>query len=197
MQVTSLPTFDRQQIRQLIEIARQAIRDYFAGINQPPTVSHFDTALQQSGACFVTLEVNHQLQGCLGSLIAHTPLVEEVYEKARSAAYQDHRFLPLEPAQLAQLTIEVSVLSPLTALAVKDEQTLLEYLRDNPVGVVLSEGMRRAVFLPQVWKQLPQPADFLHHLKIKGGWASWHWSDSMKVEIFNITSAKESFMNNN
>lgn len=193
MPVTSSPTPDHQEMRQLVDIARQAITDYFTDINQPPILRQYPESMRQLGACFVTLEVNQQLQGCLGSIIAHTPLVEEVYHKARSAAYQDYRFSPLTTPQLSQLTIEVSVLSPLKTIAFEQEQDLVHYLDHHPVGVMLTEGSRRAVFLPQVWEQLPTTKEFLRHLKIKGGWPGHYWSSSMRVEIFTVTREKEPY----
>ncbi len=193
MPVTSSPTFSQEQMSQLIAVARQAIKDYFSGTRHTPPLSDYDRKLQANGACFVTLEVNHQLQGCLGSLVAYIPLVEEVYNKAHSACYQDHRFTPLEKSQLEQLTIDVSVLSQPVELPVSSEQMLIDYLNQHPVGVILSEGPRRAVFLPQVWEQLPQAEQFLYHLKIKGGWPGNYWQNSIKVELFTVTNAKEAF----
>jgi AmmeMemoRadiSam system protein A len=193
MPVTSSPNYNPEQMSQLIAVARQAIKDYFSGTRHAQPLSDYDRELQANGACFVTLEVNHLLQGCLGSLIAYIPLVEEVYNKAHSACYQDHRFSPLEESQLEQLTIEVSVLSQPVDLPVSNEQMLIDYLKQHPFGVILSEGSRRAVFLPQVWKQLPQADQFLDHLKIKGGWPGDYWSTHMKIEIFTVTNAKEVF----
>ncbi len=194
MSVTSLQSYSPEQMKLLVNIARQAITDYFNGVNQPPALDQFDDELTQAGACFVTLEVNHQLQGCLGSIVPHMPLIEDVYSKARSAAYQDHRFSPLQESQTKQLTLEVSVLSPLQRVEFKYEEELQDYLDDNRVGVILSDSGHRAVFLPQVWEQLPHPKQFLRHLKIKGGWPETYWSASMKVDLFSVTCAKEPFV---
>lgn len=196
MSVTSLQSYSPEQMQLLVNVARQAIKDYFSGINQSPVLDQFDESLTQAGACFVTLEVNHQLQGCLGSIVPHMPLIEDVYSKARSAAYQDHRFSPLQESQLSMLTVEVSVLSPLQKLEeFKYEEELREFLDDNRVGVILSDSGHRAVFLPQVWEQLPTSKEFLRHLKIKGGWPGTYWSASIQVDIFSVTCAKESFLN--
>lgn len=193
MPVTSSPAYSSEQMSLLIAVARQAVKDYFTGVCHTPPLSDFDDALQAQSACFVTLEVNNQLQGCLGSLSAHAPLVEEVYNKGHSACYQDHRFQPLQRSQLKQLTLEVSVLSTPQPLQIESEQMVIDYLRQHQVGVILSEGSRRAVFLPQVWEQLPKAEDFLYHLKIKGGWPGVYWSNLMKIELFTVTCAKEAF----
>ena len=193
MPVTSSPTYNHKQMKQLLAVARQAINDYCSGIYQKPQLGHFDADLCRIGACFVTLEVAQKLQGCIGSIIANAPLIEEVYDKAHAAACQDPRFQPLEASQLAKLTIEVSVLSLPQRLAIKDEQTLLNYLGNHHVGVILSDGVRRAVFLPQVWEQLPEPEAFLHQLKLKGGWPSTYWNAMMRVDIFTVTSAKDAY----
>lgn len=193
MSVTSSQKFNDQEMQQLVNVARQAIHDYFNGKNQLPTHSDFAKHLTQPGACFVTLEVKHQLQGCLGSIVPQTSLVDDVYNKARSAACQDHRFKPLQPYQLDDLTIEVSVLSPLERLNIEYEEELLEYLQDYKVGVILDDGGHRAVFLPQVWEQLSKPKEFIRHLKVKGGWPEFYWSDAIHVDVFTVTCAKEPF----
>ncbi|MCE0495515.1 AmmeMemoRadiSam system protein A [Vibrio salinus] len=193
MSVTLQQNYSQQDMHQLVNIARQAIHDYFGGYVRPPETSSLKEDFTRNGACFVTLEVNHQLQGCLGSIAAHQPLAEDVYNKARSAACQDPRFPPLRKSQLKDLSVEVSVLSPLHRLDIETEAALERYLSENRVGVILSDSSHRAVFLPQVWDQLPDTKEFLRHLKQKGGWPEGYWSASVQVDVFSVTCAKEPF----
>ncbi|MCW8331192.1 AmmeMemoRadiSam system protein A [Photobacterium sp. SDRW27] len=191
MSVTSFQNLNKGELTQLLDIAREAIRGHFSNdLPQPPQLDLYGKKLLRPGASFVTLEVNGQLQGCLGSTSANAPLVLDVHNKARASAYQDRRFMPLTEDQLDHLTIEVSVLSEPEPLLVGSEQELIDYLTENKVGVILSDHHNQALFLPQVWEQLKAPKDFIRHLKLKAGWNAVYWSESMEVKTFTVTSIK-------
>ena len=66
----------------------------------------------------------------------------------------------------------------------KDEADLLRQLRPGIDGLVIQDGGHRALFLPSVWEQLPEPQQFLTHLKRKAGMALDHWSDSFLANRF-------------
>ncbi|KLV11499.1 AmmeMemoRadiSam system protein A [Photobacterium ganghwense] len=191
MSATLCQNLNKGDLIQLLDVAREAIRGHFADeIPQPPQLDLYGRKLLQPGACFVTLTVNGQLQGCLGTIAARSPLVMEVHNQARASAYQDRRFLPLTEEQLDDLQIEVSVLSSPETLDVSSEQELLNYLSQNKVGVILSDQHRQALFLPQVWEQIKKPADFLRQLKRKAGWNDVYWSPTMSVKTFTVSSIK-------
>ncbi|MCQ1057962.1 AmmeMemoRadiSam system protein A [Photobacterium sp. DNB23_23_1] len=189
MSAISFQNLNKGELTQLLDVARDAIRDHFSdNIPQPPRLDLYSKKLLNPGACFVTLTVDGQLQGCLGTTMAHSPLVMEVHNKARASAYQDRRFMPLVEEQLDNLVVEVSVLTQPEDLAIDSEQALIDYLENNKVGVILSDQHQQALFLPQVWEKLPKPEDFIRQLKLKAGWSSVYWSPSMKVQIFNVNS---------
>ena len=48
-------------------------------------------------------------------------------------------------------------------------------------GLILREGAATATFLPDVWKSLADPRDFLAQLKRKAGLSGDHWSDEIEV----------------
>lgn len=98
--------------------------------------------------------------------------------------------MPLTEEQLDRLMIEVSVLSEPQALEVESEQALIDYLENHRDGVILSDHHLQALFLPQVWQQLPTPEVFLRHLKQKAGWPANYWSDTLTVKTFTVTSIK-------
>ncbi|MGF1691747.1 AmmeMemoRadiSam system protein A [Photobacterium kagoshimensis] len=191
MSATSYQTLNKGELTQLLDIAREAIRGHFSsGLPKSPEYSLYGRKLLAPAACFVTLEVNGQLQGCLGSTAAHSPLVLEVHNKARASAYQDRRFMPLTEDQLGQLTIEISVLSTPEAISIGSEQELIDFLAQNKLGVILSDNHKQALFLPQVWKKLKSPTNFVKQLKLKAGWNAGYWSNSMTVKVFDVTSIK-------
>lgn len=131
--------------------------------------------LDQPGASFVTLTMNGQLRGCIGTLEAHQPLGQDVRHNALGAAFHDPRFAPLSAAEYDQVKIEVSVLEEPQPMTFTSEQDALSQLRPGQDGLILRSQGRRATFLPQVWEQLPQPAEFMAHLKRKAGLPASHW----------------------
>jgi AmmeMemoRadiSam system protein A len=155
----------------------------------PPT-----DRLNQPGASFVTLHTtNGALRGCIGSLIARRPLVEDVHANALAAAFHDPRFPPVTPAELTHLVVEVSVLSEPEPLTYKGPKDLVKKLRPNVDGVVLRQGMHRATFLPQVWEQLPSAETFLSHLCQKAGLPPNAWqTGELEISTYQVEEFEES-----
>lgn len=145
--------------------------------------------LMAPGASFVTLEEDSRLRGCIDTLSPHRSLYEDVAHNAVAAALHDPRFPPLSQADLRDTRIEVSVLSERVPLPHTSEESVLEALRPGVDGVVLEAGAcNRATFLPQVWKELPDPRDFLLHLKRKAGLPEDWWSDDAQLEVYTVES---------
>ncbi len=126
-------------------------------------------ALKAPGASFVTLNKDGLLRGCIGSAEAWRPLARDVAENAFNAAFHDPRFAPLRAEETQALDIHISILSPPQPLAFRDEADLLAKLKAGEDGLIIEDHGRRALFLPSVWTQLPEPAAFLAHLKAKAG----------------------------
>lgn len=168
----------------LLRVARQSIESKIRGEKHSPlTASEIESPrLQADGACFVTLTQNGELRGCIGSLEASRPLIEDVRAHAIDAALNDPRFPPLQAAELDEIQIEISRLTAPTPLEYNNAEDLLNKLRPGVDGVVLKDGFRRATFLPQVWEKLPAPRDFLSHLCQKMGASPNLW-EKKKPEI--------------
>lgn len=167
----------------LLAIARAAIS---SALGRPKQAPEDVPWLQHPGACFVTLTQHHQLRGCIGTLQARRPLLADVKSNAVAAALQDPRFPPLSLAELADTQIEVSLLSPMQALFFKNEAEALSQLRPGTDGVVFEFGHHRSTFLPQVWEQLPQPTEFLAHLKRKAGLAPDFWASTVQLQRYTV-----------
>ncbi|MCG6934995.1 MAG: AmmeMemoRadiSam system protein A [Proteobacteria bacterium] len=171
----------------LLDIAAASIRTGLeTGQPLPVTVTEFPTTLQQQGASFVTLNINDQLRGCIGSLEAYRPLVEDVADNAFAAAFRDPRFTPLSDAEYPQLEYHISILAPAEPMQFDSEADLVRQLRPGVDGLILSDHGRRGTFLPSVWESLPDPHDFFHHLKLKAGLPLDHWSDTLQVERYTV-----------
>ena len=178
--------------RRLLDVARASIRSGLErGRPLRPDPLAYPAPLRELRASFVTLHLEAELRGCVGGLEPVRPLVTDVAEHAFAAAFRDPRFPPLAAAELAQLDVHVSVLSLLEPLAFASEEDLLAKLRPGVDGLLLEAGGRRGTFLPAVWEQLPEPREFLRHLKRKAGLAPDFWSDALEVRRYTVESVGE------
>ena len=170
----------------LLELARAAIRARFDGRTLKPEPAALSPRLAAPGASFVTLERRGALRGCIGSLEPRRPLAEDVCANACAAAFDDPRFPPLARPELEGLELHLSILGPLEPLAAESETAALAALEPGVDGVVLEEGGHRATFLPAVWEQLPEPRQFLEHLKRKAGLPPGHWSRALRLGRYRV-----------
>lgn len=175
--------------RMLLGIARDSIQH---GLDQGAplaVVAHdYPAELQAIRACFVTLHLRGSLRGCIGHLEANLPLIEDVADNAYAAAFSDPRFPALARHELADLQIHISVLTPSQPISFTSEADLIGQLRPHRDGLILTDGLHRGTFLPSVWEQLPEPAMFLRHLKLKAGLTADHWSEHLQVYRYETES---------
>ena len=172
----------------LLAIARNAIAQQFG----PPFSAAVDAPwLQEPGATFITLTQAGELRGCIGTLQAHRSLLEDVKANAVAAAFRDPRFPPLQQAELNDIRVEVSLLSPSEPLVFESEQQALAQLRPKIDGVIFEYGSYRSTFLPQVWEQLPDPKTFMTHLKQKAGLEANFWAESVKLSRYSVRKWQE------
>ena len=173
----------------LLTLARNAIAARCGQTQAPVAVDLPELA--KMGATFVTLTQQGQLRGCIGSLEAWRPLVQDVQENARSAAFRDPRFEPLCADELPHTRVEVSLLTPPEPMQFSSEANALAQLRPNVDGVIFTASGRRSTFLPQVWEQLPEPREFMARLKQKAGLAAGYWGPDVRLERYTVHKWKE------
>lgn len=191
-------TLSAEQGEFLIRLARSAIRDRFgeaqgpgSSENDPPREPDADLADLRCGT-FVTLTIDDRLRGCIGTFSDTEPLPVSIRNNAVNAAFGDPRFSPLKRTELDRIRIEVSVLSPPTPLQYDTGEDLQQKLTPEVDGVIIRKDAARATFLPQVWKQLPRPEDFLSHLCLKAGLPADIWKrEKLNVEIYNVQYFEE------
>lgn len=168
----------------LLRIARSAIEKTI--LNQPIEVidtSVLSPQITGPGASFVTLTIQGELRGCIGSIIAEFPLYEDICRHAIDAAINDYRFHPVDAAELNKLNIEISVLTPMQPVTYQTPQELLQILRPEIDGVLIRSGHQKATFLPQVWEKIPVATEFLSVLCQKAMLPSNAWQ-TMNLEVF-------------
>ncbi len=173
----------------LLEVAHQSIQHglehssaIIVNINDCPA------SLREERATFVTLNLYGQLRGCIGTLEAHQPLVQDVAHNAYAAAFSDPRFPALTTREFEKIEMHISILSPSEEIDFTSEEDLLQQIRPNIDGLVLSDGYARGTFLPAVWESLKTPQEFLQHLKLKAGLPANYWSDTIRVERYTTES---------
>lgn len=172
----------------LLAAARSSIaRAIRAADAAAPAPGPRDAELERQGACFVTLTRSGRLRGCIGCTEADRPLVETVNEMAVAAATRDPRFPPVSAAELEEIRIEISVLSPLVRVASASA------IRPGVHGVTIRSGSRRGLFLPQVWEHLPLIEDFLGELcSQKAGLPRDAWrSNDVDLFVFTVDAFEE------
>jgi AmmeMemoRadiSam system protein A len=172
----------------LLPLARAAIASEFGLTRQANEDLQW---LQRQGACFITLKRDHRLRGCIGTLRAHRSLAEDVKANAVAAAFRDPRFAPLTAEEFDGVSLEISVLSALEALGFADEPDALRQLRVGVDGVVFEFGYHTGTFLPQVWEDFKEPAEFLAHLKYKAGLPPDFWDQDVKLSRYTVHKWRE------
>lgn len=178
-------TYSAEERLQLLAIATQTINHGVRhGIPGQLNASALPPTLLAARASFVTLELDHHLRGCIGSLEPIRPLAMDVNENAFAAAFHDPRFPPLTENELPVLNITISVLSIPEVMTFHSEQDLIAQLRPGVDGLILEEGRHRSTFLPAVWESLPESPEFLRQLKRKAGLHPDHWSRTMRIHRY-------------
>ena len=150
-------------------------------------LNNYAQELIEKRASFVTLETKGQLRGCIGFLEAVRPLVQDISENAFAAAFKDPRFTPLQKEEIQYLEIHLSILSPAESISFSSERDLLTQINPGIDGLILTEGNHHGTFLPSVWESLPDPEQFLRHLKIKAGLTEQYWSETIKISRYITT----------
>ena len=171
---------EHQQV--LLDLAKKSIlHGLQTGTPLAIDLSGLPPELQALRATFVTLHKRGELRGCIGVLKAVRPLAEDIAENAFAAAFRDHRFPPVTADEFDQLVIHLSILTPPEPIVFSSEADLLAQIRSGVDGLIIEEGARRGTFLPSVWETLPNPKQFLRHLKQKAGLPADYWSETLRV----------------
>lgn len=190
----ALPSkFSPKEKKELLQLARASIHH---GLNKGRAlevdIDSYSAHLQEKLACFVTLNRNGALRGCIGHLEAVQPLVKDVAENAYAAAFRDPRFPTITEPEMVGLGMHISILSPSQPMEFRSEQDLLAQIRPGIDGLILESGNKRGTFLPSVWESFPDAASFLRQLKLKAGLTADYWSEKMHVSRYTTESFTDS-----
>ncbi len=168
----------KEEQKELLQIARDTIVDYVAN-RTVPAIATSSPSLSLHSGCFVTIKKRGELRGCIGNFISEQPLYLLVQEMAVSAATRDPRFYPMKKDDLADFTIDISVLSPLT------RADSVEEIQVGVHGIYIVKGSYRGVLLPQVATEYGWDRDqFLQHTCVKAGLPQDAWQGECDIYIF-------------
>jgi len=178
--------FAEEEKKELLKIARQTLEEYICNDQVPDFDSHqISDGLKRETGAFVTLKSGGVLRGCIGRFEANTPVYRLIVQMAIASATQDMRFPPVTEEELDDITIEISILTPMKKVDSIDEIELGTH------GVYIRQGNSAGTLLPQVpikfgWTK----AEFLGHCardKAGIGWEGWKEAEvySYKAIVFN------------
>ncbi len=166
----------------LLELARAELRRAAQGESpaavQPPPDAPL---LLEFRPCFITLMKRGELRGCVGQVFPWEPLFQAVATNTHNAATRDPRFPPVQPEEVPEIQLEISVLTEPVALTYLTPEELLSQLKPGETGVLFRLGGRAATFLPKVWEMLPDKLDFLASLSRKAGCPAGAWREREAV----------------
>lgn len=142
--------------------------------------------LSEERACFVTLTLDGRLRGCIGSLLPHRKLIDDVMNNAKAAAFKDYRFQPLTKSEFDRVKIEISLLTIPKVLIYETIDELKEKIRPGIDGVILQKNHNRATFLPQVWDELSTFELFFDHLCQKAGLCLECLKQHPEIQVYQV-----------
>ena len=181
-----MPSLSEADRRSLLEFARAAIADTVLHQRLPCEIPAGGVFSLKRGA-FVTIHARGRLRGCIGVVEAYEPLGAAIARCAASAALHDARFSPVRAEELSQLHIEISLLSP-------PEPIHPESVEIGKHGLIVSQGDRRGLLLPQVATEHQLTREqFLEETCRKAGLSPNAWKESeTKIEGFTCEVFAES-----
>ncbi len=170
----------------LLDLARGAVISAVEG-TEPGASAPCDVPSAELTGAFVTLQRHGQLRGCIGEINSKEPLAKVIARCARAAALEDPRFRPVRPDELAEIKINISILSP-------PRGSKAEEIEPGKHGVIVSRDYRRGVLLPQVAVERGWGARlFLEEACVKAGLEREAWKASgVVIETFTAETFGES-----
>ena len=176
----------RSEKKFLLEVARRALL-YAVECREAAEDFPENEILHRPGGAFVTLRHRGRLRGCIGQFASQDPLIEVVRYCARAAALEDPRFEPVRAEELAELELEISVLSAAQGI-------LFEEIEIGRHGLIVTRGWQRGVLLPQVAAEYRWTVErFLEETCAKAGLERDAWRDpATRVHAFTAEVFRES-----
>ncbi|MEF3280015.1 MAG: AmmeMemoRadiSam system protein B [Elusimicrobiota bacterium] len=176
--------FDDNEKEYLIMLSRKAIETKLRS-KKSFSVDYFQyPKINLPCAIFVTLTINKELRGCIGSLFPHMLVGDAVIDYSIKSAFDDPRFPPLSLEEFKKIKVEISLLSPLKRIYDVSE------IKENIHGVYVKNGFMSGTYLPQVWEHFIKKEDFLKSLLDEKSGIGYEKLNSPETEIYIYTVEK-------
>ena len=143
----------------LLNLVRKALEEHLEG--KESDIENIPDELRNRGASFVTIQIDGESKGSIGTLFEHQELFLDVVENAKVAAFEDQRFVPLTSDDLKIAKIEISIIKNLKKLSYESEFELLNQINKDVNGVIVQQGIRIGTLLPQEWEKINDKVEFL------------------------------------
>ncbi len=179
-----MASLSEEEKKVLLSLARKSIEEELFGKRLNIEEKEISQKLKQKRGCFVTLNKNHDLRGCIGTILPYQPLFKCVIDNAKNAAFQDPRFRPLSKEEFSKIKIEISVLTEPKEITFSTPEELIEKLQPGKHGVIIEKYGFSATFLPQVWEHFRTKEEFLGNLCLKAGLSPNCWKENCKVLVY-------------
>lgn len=177
--------FSPEERRELLRLARQSIFSWVCNRERIDPGALTGNLANPAGA-FVTLEKNGQLRGCIGTIYAVEPVAQAVIRNAIASATGDPRFSEVRPEEIPELSIEISVLSPLEPIS------SIEEIEVGVHGLLLTSGINRGLLLPQVATEYGwDRKQFLEHTARKAGLPPTAWKHAQILRFCALVFGEE------
>lgn len=178
----AIPSLSDAAKERLLQIARETL-EYITQERDVPEFEAVEPELLEERGAFVTLRHQGELRGCIGFPEAQKSLVETIIEATAAAATRDPRFEPVTEDELEDITIEISVLSPI------EKVTDVNLIECGKHGLIVRQAKGRLVFsgllLPQVASEHEWTREeFLSQTCLKAGLPSHTWQEGAEVFWF-------------
>jgi len=168
--------YNRQERELLLQLAHRSIEAALEGrtLDLTAPTAH----LEEMRGAFTTLHLQGRLRGCIGYVVPTHSLYRTVAETAQAAAFDDPRFRPVTVEEAPHLSVEISVLSPPQPIRPED-------VVPGVHGLIVSQGGRRGLLLPQVPVEWHWDRDtFLAQTCLKAGLPSDAWRQDVDLQAF-------------
>ena len=140
-----------EERKTLLRLSRDALYGLLKTHQFKPDLSQYSITeqLKEEAGVFVTLTKHGKLRGCIGYVEGIKPVWESVIDNTRNAAFEDPRFPRVSMKEFKDISIEISVMTPLRLIKSVDEIVVGQH------GLVIRKGYHSGLLLPQVpveWK---------------------------------------------
>jgi AmmeMemoRadiSam system protein A len=180
-------SLDNREKQLLLGIARRSMTSAVARLESESEGPERELGIKQCAGAFVTLKRSGRLRGCIGQIVLGIAMAEVVSYSAAAAALQDPRFQPVRIDELAEIEIEISILST-------PEEIQAHEIEAGKHGLIVSRGSQRGLLLPQVAAEHRWESQrFLEETCVKAGLEREAWKDPLtKISGFTAIVFSES-----